>query len=72
MVGCGVKGGTPVGATDDFDVNSVENHVSFPDWCATMLHFFGLRCGQVFIENSALKEKQTGLNEVRIIKENLA
>jgi uncharacterized protein DUF1501 len=72
MAGGGVKGGTTVGATDDFGLKSVENRVGVPDWHATILHLMGLHYDQLFIENSGLKEKLTGVNEVRIVKEILA
>jgi hypothetical protein len=72
MAGGGVKGGVSVGATDELGLKSVENRVSVPDWHATILHLLGLHHDQLFIELSGLKEKLTGVNEVRIVKEILA
>ena len=41
MAGGGVKGGTVVGATDDFGFRAVENKVHVHDLHATMLHLLG-------------------------------
>ena len=41
LAGGGVKGGTVVGATDDFGFKSVENPVHVHDLHATMLQLFG-------------------------------
>ncbi len=72
MAGAGVKGGTTHGATDALGLNAVENRVSVPDWHATILHLLGLHYDQLFIEQNGLKEKLTGVNEARVVKEILA
>jgi hypothetical protein len=42
MAGGGVKGGTIVGATDEYGLNAVENRKSVNDVHATILHLMGL------------------------------
>jgi len=72
LAGGGVKGGTTYGSTDELGLAAVENRVSVPDWHATLLHLMGLRHDELFLEEHGLKEKLTGVNEVRIVKEILA
>ena len=42
MAGGGIKGGTVVGATDEFGYKAVEERKSIYDLHATILHLFGL------------------------------
>ena len=42
MAGGGIKGGTVVGATDDFGYKAVEDRKSVYDLHATILHLLGL------------------------------
>ena len=72
LAGGGVKGGTTYGSTDELGLAAVENRVSVPDWHATLLHLLGLRHDELFVEEHGLKEKLTGVNEARIVKEILA
>src|SRR5262245_18608923 len=72
LAGGGVKGGTIYGATDELGLAAVENRVSVPDWHATILHLLGLRHDELFVDEHGLKEKLTGVNEARIVKEILA
>ena len=72
MAGAGVKGGTIHGATDDLGLASVEGRVSVADWHATILHLLGLHHDQLFIDLNGLKEKLTGVNGARVVKEILA
>jgi len=72
LAGGGVRGGTTYGATDELGLAAVENRVSVPDWHATLLHLLGLRHDELFVEEHGLKEKLTGVNEARIVKEILA
>jgi hypothetical protein len=72
LAGGGVKGGTTYGATDELGLAAVENRVSVPDWHATILHLVGLRHEELFVDEHGLKEKLTGVNEARIVKEILA
>lgn len=69
MAGAGVKGGTTHGTTDELGLKAVENRVSVPDWHATILHLLGLHYDKLFIEQNGLKEKLTGVNPARVIKE---
>ncbi len=72
MAGAGIKGGTTHGATDELGLNAVENRVSVADWHATILHLLGLHHEQLFIDLNGLKEKLTGVNGARIVKEILS
>ncbi|MBI3849576.1 MAG: DUF1501 domain-containing protein [Verrucomicrobia bacterium] len=72
LAGGGVRGGTTYGSTDELGLAAVENRVSVPDWHATLLHLMGLRHDELFVEEHGLKEKLTGVNEARIVKEILA
>ena len=72
LAGGGVKGGTTYGATDELGLAAVENRVSVPDWHATLLHLMGLQHDELYVDEHGLKEKLTGVNEARIVKEILA
>jgi hypothetical protein len=72
LAGGGVRGGTTYGTTDELGLAAVENRVSVPDWHATLLHLLGLRHDELFVDEHGLKEKLTGVNEARIVKEILA
>ncbi|MFO0950255.1 MAG: DUF1501 domain-containing protein [Isosphaeraceae bacterium] len=72
LAGAGVKAGTTYGATDELGFASVENKVSVHDWHATILHLLGLHHDELFVEYNGLKEKLTGVNPARVVKEILA
>ncbi|HEV3118991.1 MAG TPA: DUF1501 domain-containing protein, partial [Gemmataceae bacterium] len=72
MAGAGIKGGTTHGATDELGLAATENRVSVPDWHATILDLLGLRYHQLFFEQNGLKEKLTGVEEARVVKEILS
>ncbi len=72
MAGAGIKAGTTYGATDELGLAAVENKVRVPDWHATILHLLGLHHEQLFVEQSGLKEKLTGVNEAHVVKSILA
>jgi hypothetical protein len=72
LAGAGIKGGTTHGATDEFALAAVENKVSVPDWHATILHLLGLRYDHLYLNQNGLKEKLTGVEEARVVKEILA
>ena len=72
LAGGGVKGGVTYGTTDDMGLSAVDNRVSVPDFHATILHLLGLRHEELFIDLSGLKEKLTGVNPARVVKEVLA
>jgi hypothetical protein len=53
LAGGGVKGGTAVGATDEFGLHAVDNRISVNDFHATILHLLGLEHEQLtFLHNS--------------------
>jgi len=72
LAGGGVKGGTTFGATDEMGLAAVENRVSVPDFHATILHLLGLRHEELYVDQSGLKEKLTGVNPARVVREVLA
>lgn len=72
MAGAGIKGGTTVGSTDDLGFAAVESKVTVPDWHATILHLLGLDHDRLFVLENGLKEKLTGVQEARPVKEILA
>lgn len=72
FAGAGVKAGTIHGTTDDLGFAAVENKVSVPDWHATILHLLGMHHEELFIEQNGLKERLTGVNTARVVKEILA
>jgi hypothetical protein len=72
MAGAGIKGGTTHGVTDELGLAAVEGRVSVADWHATILHLLGLNHDRLFVEQNGLKEKLTGVNGARIVKEILS
>jgi hypothetical protein len=69
LAGAGVRGGVTHGATDDLGLAAVEGRVSVPDWHATILHLLGLHHEGLFVESHGLKERLTGVNEARVVRE---
>lgn len=69
MAGGGVRGGYTHGATDDLGFAAVEDRVGVPDWHATILHLLGLSHEQLFYQRNGLKERLTGVNEARVVRE---
>ena len=72
FAGAGIKGGIVHGKTDDLGFAAVEGKVSVPDWHATILHLLGLDHEHLFIELNGLRERLTGVNPARVVKEILA
>ncbi len=72
MAGGGVKGGVTHGATDELGMASVEDRVSVPDFHATMLHLLGLNHEELFVLRNGLRDKLTGVNPARVVREILA
>ncbi len=72
LAGGGVKAGITFGATDDLGFAAVENRVSVPDWHATILHLLGLEHDRLYVDQNGLKEKLTGVNPARVVREILA
>jgi hypothetical protein len=72
LAGAGIKGGTTYGATDELGLAAVEDRVSVPDWHATILHLLGLHHDRLFVEQSGLRERLTGVNEAHVVRGILA
>lgn len=72
MAGGGVKGGFTYGATDEFGFAAVEDRVSVADWHATLLHLLGLHHEELFYLRNGLRNRLTGVNEARVVREILA
>ncbi|MCX7419845.1 MAG: DUF1501 domain-containing protein [Planctomycetia bacterium] len=72
FAGGGVRGGTTYGATDDLGFAAVENRVSVPDYHATILHLLGLNHEELFVNEHGLKEKLTGVQPARVVREIMA
>jgi hypothetical protein len=72
FAGASIKGGTIHGATDDLGFAAVDGKVSVPDWHATILHLLGLDHEHLFIELNGLRERLTGVNPARVVREILA
>jgi hypothetical protein len=69
MAGAGIKGGTVYGATDEIGYAAVENRVSVADWHATILHALGMNYEDLFYDHNGLKERLTGVDKARVVKE---
>jgi hypothetical protein len=69
FAGGGIKGGTVYGSTDEIGWRAAENRVSVNDWHATILHALGLHHDKLFFEHHGFKEKLTGTEKVRVVKE---
>ena len=72
IAGCGFKGGTSYGTTDDFGHSVVENPVSVHDFHATILHQLGLHHHKLFFTRAGLEERLTGIAEPRVVTEILS
>ena len=72
LAGAGIKPGTVHGTTDEIGLMAVENKVSVTDWHATILHLLGLNYEETYYERNGLKEKLTGVEQAKIVKEILA
>jgi hypothetical protein len=72
MAGAGVKGGTTYGVTDELGLAAVEGKVSVADWHATILHLLGLHYDQLYYDQNGLKEKLTGVEAARVVREILS
>jgi hypothetical protein len=59
LAGGGAKGGTAVGATDEFGLNTVENPISVNDFHATILHLLGLDHEKLTFRHSGRDERLT-------------
>lgn len=72
LAGAGIEGGTTWGATDELGLSAVENKVSVPDWHATILHLLGLHHDDLHVLENGLRERLTGVEEARVVKEILS
>jgi hypothetical protein len=72
MAGAGIKGGTTHGSTDELGLAAVEGKVSVADWHATILHLLGLHYDQLYYDQNGLKEKLTGVEAARVVREILS
>jgi Protein of unknown function (DUF1501) len=68
LAGGGVKGGTAVGATDDFGYYAVENQVHMHDLHATILHLMGLDHEQLTYRSGGRDFRLTDVSG-RVVKE---
>ena len=71
LAGGGVRGGTAVGATDDFGYYAVENKVHLHDLHATILHLLGLDHEKLTFRHAGRDFRLTDVSG-RVVKEVLA
>ena len=69
FAGAGIKGGTIYGSTDEIGWRAAENRVSVADWHATILHLLGMDNEHLYFESHGFKERITGVEKVRVVKE---
>ena len=69
MAGGGVKPGVIHGSTDELGFAAVEDRVSVADWHATILNQLGIHHEELFVEHNGLKQRLTGTEHPRIVKE---
>jgi hypothetical protein len=70
LAGGGAKGGTVIGATDEFGLKAVENRISVNDFHATILHLMGLDHEKLTFLHSGRDERLTDVAG-RVVKEAL-
>ena len=68
LAGGGAKGGTVVGATDEFGLKTVEDHVGVNDFHATILHLLGLDHEKLTYRHSGRDERLTDVGGVVVEK----
>ncbi len=59
LAGGGTRGGTSIGATDDFGLKAVENRVTVNDFHATLLWMLGLDHEQLTVRHNSRDERLT-------------
>jgi hypothetical protein len=73
LCGAGIKGGTTLGATDDFSYNVInDSGVNIRDLHMTMLHLLGIDHDRFSVKFQGLDAKLTGVEPARLIKDILA
>jgi hypothetical protein len=68
LAGGGARGGTVVGATDEFGLNAVEDIISVNDFHATILHLLGLDHEKLTFRHSGRDERLTDVGGLVIEK----
>ena len=71
LAGGGVKGGTAIGATDEFGLHAVDKRISVNDFHATILHLVGLDHEQLTFLHNSRDERLTDVAG-RVVEEVLA
>ena len=69
MAGGGIKGGTIVGATDEYGYKAIEDKFQIHDLHATMLHLLGIDHGRFSFPFQGLDMRLTGVEKARVVKE---
>ena len=69
MAGGGMRRGLTYGTTDELGFAAIENRVSVPDWHATILHLLGLNHDELYVDQHGLREKLTGVQPAKVIRE---
>jgi hypothetical protein len=72
VAGGGVKGGTTVGATDDFGYSAVQNITTVADFHATALHLLGLNFDRLTFHHDTRDEKLTDVHPAHVVREIVA
>ena len=72
FAGAGIKAGTVYGATDELGLAATDNPVSVHDWHATILHLLGIDHERLFVMESGLREKLSGVEEAHVVQGILA
>jgi len=72
IAGGGVKGGTTVGATDDFGYSAVKDITTVADFHATALHLLGLNFDRLTFHHDTRDEKLTDVHPARVVREVVA
>jgi hypothetical protein len=71
LAGGGAKGGTSIGATDEFGLHAVEDPISVHDFHATILHLLGLDHERLTVRHSGRDERLTDVAG-RVVEDALA
>jgi hypothetical protein len=64
LAGGGAKGGTVVGATDEFGLNAVKDSIGVNDFHATILHLLGLKHEKLTYRHSGRDERLTDVGGI--------
>lgn len=67
VAGGGIRGGTTVGATDDFGYSAVKDIVTVPDFHATLLHLLGLDFQRLTFHHEGRDERLTDVHQARVV-----